>query len=449
MEKLFKDKDFYKRLGKLAMPIALQALLLSFVGASDTIMLGNLDQNSMSAVSLATQIQFVQNLILMGVVSAFLILGAQYFGKNDKQTVDKLFFMQFRIAVIASIFVAAACLAFPSFLMRLYTNEEVLIEIGTKYLRIAAFSYLMTGFSQCFLALVKLNNRASSAATISGVTVVLNIGLNAIFIFGLLGSPAMGAEGAALATTISRFVELVMSFICVIKDKQMRPSVAYIFTVDKNLRIDFNKQLVPLMGAQLIWTLGMTSYSAFMGHISIDAAASNSVIIVVRNLVHSFAQGLASGGSILVGMVLGTGNLDKAKLYGFRLSVLSLFCGAFTASVSLLLTGPAIRFIKLSDGAVSIFKEMIIIQAIYMIACSFNSVVINGIFAAGGDTTYDFYSLAVVMWGVAVPLAALGTFVFHWPAALVFACTCLDEAGKIPWTIHHYRKYKWLKDLTR
>lgn len=449
MKNLFNDKIFYKKLFQLALPIAFQSLLLALVGASDTIMLGNLDQNSMSAVSLATQIQFVQNLIVMGVISAFLILGAQYRGKNDKASVDKLFCMSFRISVASSIIFSFACYYFPAAMMRLFTNEEVLVEIGVKYLRVAALSYLMTGFSQCFLSLMKLHERAVGTAVISVITVILNIGLNAILIFGLLGAPALEAEGAALATTISRVVELAASFILCIRDKEIWPDFSKLFTRDKVLWVDFSKQLGPLMGAMLIWTIGFTSYSAFMGHISIDAAAANSVICVVRNLVRSFGSGLANGGSILVGMELGTRNLERAKIYGDRLFILSIICGALSAGVTLILTNPALAFIKLSDSAIVIFKKMMIIQAIYILACTFHTVVINGIFAAGGDTKFDFYSLAVVMWGIAIPLAALGTFVFHWSPVLVFACTCLDEVGKAPWTIAHYKKGYWLKDLTR
>ena len=109
----------------------------------------------------------------------------------------------------------------------------------------------------------------------------------------------------------------------------------------------------------------------------------------------------------------------------------------------------AIGFVKMTDQANRYLMGMMIIMAFYMIGRTVNTIIINGIFAAGGDTLFDMYSLAVCMWGIAVPLAAAGTFFLNWPVLVVYACTCLDEVGKIPWVMYHYRKYKWVKDLTR
>lgn len=446
---MLSDSDFIKRLTGLAVPIALQSLLLACVGASDTIMLGALEQNAMASVSLATQIQFVQNVIVLGVVAAFQVLGAQYMGKNDRATVNKLLFMSLRITVLISLFFAGMCFCIPESLMKIFTNEQVLIDIGIGYLKMASISYLLAGFSQCFIALVKLGPRASDVAWISGVTVVLNIGLNAVFIFGLFGFPAMGVLGAALATSVSRAFEFILSSVACFRNRTIRPDFSYLFSTDRILSRDFFRQLIPLMGAFMIWTLGFTSYSAFMGHLGVDAAAANSVSSVVRSLVISFIRGLAGGSAVLIGFELGSGRLERAKLYGDRIVFLSLVFGVFTSALMIAMIPVAKSVIRLSECADAYFISMQIILAVYIVGCSFNSVVINGIFAAGGDTAYDCYSLAATMWGVAVPLAALGTFVFGWPVALVYSCTCLDEVGKTIWTWLHYRKYRWLKNLTR
>lgn len=445
----FSDKRFMEKLFHLALPIAFQNFMLACVAASDTIMLGMLDQNSMSAVSLASQIQFVQNVTVTGVVAALQILGAQYAGRGDKKTLDKIFCMCLRISIIVSAIFAYFCLFKPELLMHIFTNQNILLTLGVDYLKVAAISYLITGISQPFIALIKLGRNTPAVAKISTAAVFLNIGLNAIFIFGFLGIPSMGVQGAALATVIARIIELLLSLFVAYKDSFTRPDLTKLFFFNKALSSDFLRQLIPLMGAYVFWTVGFASYSAFMGHISLDAAAANSVASVVRSLVSCFTRGLAGGAAILVGYELGAGELERARIYGDRLTFLSLICG-FISSLLILLTIPAaLKIVDLSEGATKDFITIASILSIYIIGSSFNSVVINGMFASGGDTLFDCYSIVVTMWMIAIPIAFAGTFIFSWPVAVVYGCTCLDEVGKIPWTFYHYKKYKWLKDLTR
>ena len=449
IKEITSDSNFIRKLTGLALPIAFQSFMLASVAASDTVMLGSLAQNAMSAVSLASQVQFVQNLTVMGIIAAFQVLGAQYAGRGDRDKLNRLFCMALRICIIVSAVFAYLCYFRPSFLMHIFTDEESLAEIGIGYLRIAAVSYLITGISQPLIALIKLGRKTSVVAYISGVAVVLNIALNAILIFGLLGIPSMGVAGAALATVISRAVELVLAAAFSIRDETIRPRLSALFSFSRTLSADFIRQLIPLLGAYVIWTLGYSSYSAFLGHMGVDAAAANSVASVLRNLVGCFMKGPAGGSSILIGNELGQGNLSRAKLYGDRLMIISLICGVFSSILIQLSVPIALHVMKLSPEAERNLIAMSAVLSLYMIGASFNSVVINGMFASGGDTLFDCYSIIVTMGFIAVPLAAAGTFAFGWPVAVVYGCTCLDEVGKIPWTIYHYKKYRWLKDLTR
>lgn len=446
---IFADKIFCEKLFKLTLPIALQSLMLALVAAADAIMLGSFAQDAMAAVSLATQIQFVQNMILMAFVSGFGILGAQYWGKGDKRTVNDIFCMTLRCCGIVSALFFVGCVFFPEYLMMLFTNEEVLVVIGAKYLRIAGWSYLFTGISQCYLALMKISEHASQTALVSSCAVIINIVLNAVFIFGLFGVPAMEVKGAALATLIARIIELLWCIVYSQRDGYISPDWSRFTKRIPVLAADFRKCALPLLGGGLFWGIGFTSYTAFMGHMGTDAAASNSVAAVVRDLICCFCNGISSGGGIMVGNELGSGNLKRGKLYGDRLMKLSFLCGFLSTGIMLAVTPLVLKFVKLSDQAREYLIGMMVIMAVYMIGRAVNTIVINGIFAAGGDTMFDVYSLAVCMWGIAVPLAALGTFLFHWPVLVVYACTCLDEVGKIPWVMHHYRKYGWVRDLTR
>ena len=446
---IFADKIFCGKLFRLTVPIALQSLMLALVAAADAIMLGSFAQDAMAAVSLATQIQFVQNMILMAFVSGFGILGAQYWGKGDKQTVNDIFCMTLRCCGVVSVLFFVGCVCFPEYLMRLFTNEEVLISIGVKYLQIAGWSYLLTGISQCYLAVMKVSEHASQTALVSSCAVIINIVLNAVFIFGLFGLPAMEVRGAALATLIARIIELIWCIYYSTREGYISPNWKRFTKRIPVLAADFRRCALPLLGGSLFWGIGFTSYTAFMGHMGTDAAAANSVAAVVRDLICCLCNGIASGGGIMVGNELGSGNMKRGKLYGDRLVKLAFLCGFLSTGVMLAATPLVLKFVKLSEKASDYLVGMMVIMAVYMIGRAVNTIVINGIFAAGGDTMFDVYSLAVCMWGIAVPLAAVGTFLFHWPVLVVYACTCLDEVGKIPWVMYHYRKYGWVKDLTR
>ena len=195
--------------------------------------------------------------------------------------------------------------------------------------------------------------------------------------------------------------------------------------------------------------MGFTSYTAIVGHMGANAAAANSIAAVVRDLVCCLNMGISTAGGIMVGNELGAGKLELGKLYGIRLTKLSFIVGILSTAVVLAVTPLVVSFMKMTPQAKDYLVGMMVVMSVYMIGRSVNTIVINGIFAAGGDTLFDVYSLAVCMWGLAVPLAAIGAFVLHWPVVAVYACTCLDEVGKIPWVMVHFRKYKWVKDLTR
>lgn len=445
----FTDTTFYKKLFKLALPITLQALLVALVGACDAFMLGGIDQNAMAAVSLATQIQFLQSMIIFSITYAISILGAQYWGKGDKETIGQIFRIGLRSLGGASLLVTLLCICFPEFLMSIFAKDVNLISIGADYLRIAGFSYLITGISQCYLTILKVTNKATLSAIIGGGAVILNIILNFVFIFGYLGCPAMGVKGAALATLLARIVELLVAVLFSLRKDAIKAQWKRIFEKTPTISADFRKCVLPLLGGVIFWGVGFSSYTAVLGHLGQDAAAANAVAAVLRDLLCCLTDGMAGATIIVVGNELGAGKLERGKLYGCRMAILSVIIGIITMGAVLLLAPVVINNIKLTVEARELLEGMFYILSVYMIGRCINTVVINGVFGAGGDTMFDMYSLAVCMWGLAVPLAFLGAFVFHWPILLVYACTCIDEVGKLPWVFNHFRRYIWVKDLTR
>lgn len=438
---MLKDKNFYARLRELMIPIAFQNFMLAAVSAGDSAMLGFVDENAMAAVSLAGSIQFVENLFLSAIVCGGTIMTAQYWGKGDKSTVGRLFGLILRYALAVSVLFAIISFIFPGFLMALFTNETELISLGAQYIRIAALSYLITGITQCWLCVMKTTGQTRQSAVISTSALILDTVLNAIFIFGF----HMGVNGAALTTTLARIVEL-MAVLLYTRRMAVKPDFG---KVSAGLNKDFAKCSVPILINSMAWGVGTTLYSVIIGHLGMVMTAANSVANIVRQLAISVCRGLGSGGEILLASVLGSGDLVKGKAYGSQLSKLSALCGVVCAGLALIFGFMLSHFMTLSMEVRRELNIMIVISAFYMLSLSVNTVVICGIFTAGGDTAFDAYSVAVTMWLVILPAAAAAAFWLKLDPMVVYIILSLDEVIKIPWVYVHYKKYKWLKNITR
>ena len=446
---LFTDPVFNHKLFSLALPLALQSLMMAAVAAADAIMLGRLDQNSMSAVSLATQIQFVMTMFITSITAGGTILAAQYWGKQDLDAMHDIFHIMLRLSVLIDLIFGLACVLVPQILMAFFTNDPTLNDIGCQYLRIAGWSYFLVAISQSFQTIMKVSDHAKQAALISSVTVIINIVLNTILIFGLLGFPVLGARGAAIATLISRIVELIWSVSLSHCDGYLHPALKSMFHRNPLLSKDFTSITLPVLFASLLWGIGFTSYTAIMGHLGQDAAAANSVAAVVRDLTCCMCNGIAGAAGVILGNELGQNHMDTARIYGTKLMKISFLVGFATMGIILTVIPAVLYFYKLSAQARNYLIGMLVITSVYIIGRCVNTIMINGIFDGGGDTKFDIHSLIVTMWCIAIPTALAGAFVFHWPILAVYACTCLDEVGKIPWVMVHFYHYKWLQNLTR
>ncbi len=448
IKSIFRDKDFNKKLFSLVIPIALQQLMLSVVSASDAIMLNLISQDKMSAVSLAAQITFVENLFLAAMTIGLSMLAAQYWGKEDKAAVERIFAYVMKITAAVSFVFFAAALFFSRFLMGLLTNEPILIDGGAEYLRLVAPSYLLTGISQIYLCTLKNSGRAKNASLISSACMVGDMLMNIVLIVGLLGFPRLEIAGAAVSTTIARAVEVLWCVIEVSKKDRVKLRLNNILQTDKILRRDFWKYTTPVLGNEIVWGVGFTMFSVIMGHLGSDAVAANSIANIVKNLVACLCLGLASGGGIMIGNELGGGELERAKAYGGKLCVISVFGGALSGLILLALSPLILSVVNLSDTATEYLKWMLVICSYYMIGKSVNSTAIAGIFCAGGDSKFGFLCDTVVMWGIAVPLGLVAAFVLKLPVIAVYFIVSLDELLKLPAVYINYKKYKWVKDLT-
>ncbi len=441
-------KLFAKKLLTLVMPIAFQQFMLALVNASDAIMLGVIDQDSLAAVSLASQIPFVENLFLAAMTTGLSILAAQYWGRGDLGAVERIFAFVMKVtATIALVFGLAALLA-PRLLMMMFTSEEELIAAGAVYLRTVSPSLLLTGISQVYLCILKNSGSALRSTVISSVSVVVNIVINAVLIYGLLGAPRLGIAGAAVATVIARVIEVAWCIIASARRSKVHLRLKNMLHDDKKLRADFLKYSLPVLGNQLAWGLGFTMYSVIMGHLGKDAVAANSIANIVKNLIVCFCTGLASGGGIIVGNELGRGRLDTAKEFGRRLCKLAIWCGLGSGALLIALIPLILKLSELEPAATSYLGVMLLMCSYYVAGKSVNMTTIGGIFCAGGDSRFGLICDTVTLWCVTVPLGFFTAFVLKWPVLAVYFVICLDEVIKLPAVYHHYKKYKWVRNLT-
>ena len=442
--------SFFSQLMKLVVPIAVQSFMLALVSVTDAVMLGRLDQQSMASVSQAGNVQFFLNLLVTGFSIGVGIMTAQYWGKGDGKSIEMIAPLGLKIILVLGGAVTLAALFVPTTLMTILTSDQALIPLGAQYLRIVAPSYFLCGITQVYFALLKNTGHTTESSTISSVAVVVNIVLNGVFIFGWLGVPAMSIQGAALATVIARLVELLLAMV-VTKRKgnvQLRWK-GLLEKADKLLYQDFLRYTMPVIGASLVWGIAYMSYSVVLGHMDGDAVAANAIVSVAKNLISCLIRGLGGGAGIMIGNLLGANLLSKAKSYAARLTKLAAVVGICTGAALVALTPVIMNITELTPKAAEYLKVMIVFTGLNIAAQSVNHVVLDGIFGAGGDARFDMNTNIIFMWCICVPLSLMAAFWWNLPAPVVFCLCNMDEIIKLPVVFVHYRKYIWLRNITR
>ena len=442
--------DFTQLMVKLALPIALQSLISAAVNSADVFMLAAVSQNALSAVSLAGQITFILTLIYYGLTTGVTILCAQYWGKGDTETIDRIVGLSLRVSALISTVFTAAALLFPSMLMRLFTPDPTLIALGIRYMRVIAVGYLFMSISQMLLAAYKSMEQTKVSALISSACLFTNVGLNAVSIFLLFpGNEAMAVIGVAAATTLSRLLELTLCFLWSRKPGNARIVLKHVQHVKPCLKTDFWHYTRPVLLNYLVWGGALTATSSLTGHIGTVMVSASSIAISVRNLATVACTGFAGGGGILLGKLLGAKRLQAARQDGRRLTLGSLLLGVAAGGLVLALRPLCLLIVPAETETRALLDAMLLVCAAYCVGKSFNSTLVGGIFCAGGDTRFGLICDAVAMWGVILPLGFLCAFVWHWPPIAVFVVLCMDEYVKMPFVAWHYRKHRWLQNLTR
>ena len=444
-----KDR-FYSQMLTLVVPIIIQDLLSAAVNSADVVMLNYVGQSSLSAVSLASNYAGVLFMVYYGLGTGATLLCAQYWGKKDLQAIRVVEGIALRFSLMITFVFSGFALFAPEWMMKLFTNDAELIQIGAGYLRVMSVTYLCWGFIEIYLAVLRSVGKVTIAMILNVLAFTLNIILNAVFIFGLFGAPRLGAIGVAIATAVSRGIELIgCILVSLLYSRDLKLNPAYMFISNKPLLKDFVRLSLPALANDLSWSVAFSMYSVILGHLGTDAVAANSLVVVVRNFGTVLCFGSASAGGILLGNVMGEGDMERAKEYASKLLKLTVITGAIGGVLILIATPFVMHFASLTETAMHYLKYMLLINSYYVMGAAVNTTLIAGVFRAGGDTRFGLVCDTIDMWCYAVPLGFIAAFVLKLPILGVYFLLCTDEFVKWPWVIKRYRSGKWLQNITR
>lgn len=451
MKERLDRKQFLLYALKLAFPIMIQNLISTLVNSADTIMLGYVSQTAMAASSLANQYTFVLFCFYYGLGIGTSVLCAQYFGKGDKQTVERIIGLAARVAILISLLFFVFSFFAPEAIMKIFTDSPQTIKEGAAYLKVLSFSFVFMGFSQVFVSALRSVGKIVFPSALYVVSLLVNVLMNAAFIFGLFGLPRMGVVGVALGTVSARAVEVILCFVYSAAGKDIKFRLKNLFRRSGVLFKDFLKISAPSVVNDLMWGMAATTCTAILGHIGDDMVAANAVAVMVVNMGAIVCRGFSNATTIIVSQTLGENRMEDTKVYAKRILWLTVIVSLLGCCVILAIRPFMVQFYrdKLTETAIYYLGIIMIMTTWRLVGEGINTCLICGCFRGGGDAKFGMVVDTVFMWGVSVPLMAIAAYVLKLPPVWVYFVMTLDEFEKMPVVFAHYFKFKWMKNITR
>lgn len=444
-------KQFLLYALKLAFPIMIQNLISTLVNSADTIMLGYVSQTAMAASSLANQYTFVLFCFYYGLGIGTSVLCAQYFGKGDKQTVERIIGLAARVAILISLLFFVFSFFAPEAIMKIFSDSPQTIKEGAAYLKVLSFSFVFMGFSQVFVSALRSVGKIVFPSALYVVSLLVNVLMNAAFIFGLFGLPRLGVVGVALGTVSARAVEVILCFAYSAAGKDIKFRLKNLFRRSGVLFKDFLKISAPSVVNDLMWGMAATTCTAILGHIGDDMVAANAVAVMVVNMGAIVCRGFSNATTIIVSQTLGENRMEDTKVYAKRILWLTVIVSLLGCCVILAIRPFMVQFYrdKLTETAIYYLGIIMIMTTWRLVGEGINTCLICGCFRGGGDAKFGMVVDTVFMWGVSVPLMAIAAYVLKLPPVWVYFVMTLDEFEKMPVVFAHYFKFKWMKNITR
>jgi len=443
-----KDKPFYKNVFTLAIPISLQHLITFLVGFADNVMVGRLGDDAVSGVYLGGQVQFLLQQLVVGLGSALLILTAQYWGKGDTTPIRRLIGLVLRIGAVAAILMSLAAGLFPEQILSLFSDEVGAIREGVAYLRIQSLSYLFFAMSQILIYAMRSVETTRVGMMASLVTLVFNVVLNEILIFGRLGLPAMGVRGAAMATLIARIMECAAVAVYVfLIDKKLRMRLREIFAPAGKLVGHYLRYGLPVIAGDLVWAVNLMCQGAIVGHFTADVITAVSVTNTMNSLIYVWLNGLWGGVSIVIGKTIGAGKREKVKEYARTVQL--MFLGVGIVSGCLVFFGKELFLLMyqgISADATATARLLMTVLSCTIVGTCYQACCLGSLVKAGGDTSFVFKNDTIFVFLVVLPSAIIASRLGA-PIWVVFLCLKIDQILKCIVAVIKVNRFRWIREL--
>ncbi len=445
-----KDRQFYKTLIVLAIPIALQNFISYGVNFMDNLMIGRLGEIDIAGVYIGNQFQTVVQLMEGGITGSLTILGAQYWGKRDTSSIRNLTALSIRCALVLGAIFTLLGLFAPRAILSLFSKDSLVLESGVKYLTVVCWSYLFFCYSMTLVASMQAVEQVKIGLYITILALFTNVGLNYVLIFGKLGFPAMGVRGAALATLISRIIEaVVMTVYVCMTDKKLGFRFRSFLLSGDGLFVDLVRCGAPIMGAWIVWAINNLAHTAIMGRVGTEAVSAMSIANNFSQLLFMAVLGLSAALGIITSKTVGAGLYEKMKEYAITAQVIFFLLGIVVAGIFYLLKDTVIGFYNLTEETRIITNQFMIVLVVAQIGRCYQATCLAGLVKAGGDTSFVFKNDTIFVFGVLLPSALIAMYVFHAPAWVIYACLQSDQILKCFVAVVKINRFKWMKNLTR
>ncbi len=444
------DSDFYRRLFRLMLTIALQNLIVFGVSLADNIMLGAYSETALSGAATVNQIQFFLQMLVVGAGDGIVVLASRHWGEGDTASVKRIGAIGMRIGLALTAVLFSATLFFPSACVGLFSNVAEITAEGAAYLSIVCLSYPFFCVTNVLLSTLRSVETVRIGFAVSIVTFFTNIILNSLLIFGNLGFPEMGARGAALATLISRVIEtlIVVAYVR-FGDKKLRIRLRdYLSATDKEYLRRFIKYSSPVILSNMSWGIAMGAQVSLLGHMEGSVIAANSIANTLFQILSVALYGSASATGVLIGKSMGEGApreiiIERAK----TLQVIYVCLGLLTGAALFSAKDFVLSFYRVSETTRSLALTFISVLSVTVIGTSYQMPCLTGIVRGGGDTKFVLYNDLIFIWLIVLPSAYLSAFVFGLPPMIVFCCLKSDQILKCIVAAVKVNRFKWVKQL--
>lgn len=448
MKKTLKDKRFFLAILTLVIPITLQNLISSSLNMVDNLMIGRLGESSIAAVGLVNQYFFIFMLCLTGINAGAGIFMSQFWGKKDISNIRKMLGLDMILSLIVSFLFFIPASLFPREIIKIFTKDTEVINLGVQYIRIISVTFVLTSITQAYSTTLRCIGIARLPMFGSLIGVLTNAFLNWVFIFGHFGFSAMGVAGAAIATSIARLVEMIFIIVCAYKSNSVIPrKLKNIIRFDHEFVKMYFKTSSSVIVNELVWSIGLSVYSIIYAKIGIREVASMQIASTINNLFMVFSIGLANAAAIMIGNKIGAGEEKIAINYAIKLGIFAPIVGLITG-ISLWIASPAVvGLFKINKDTLDITITVLKIMAFFAPLRFFNVLMIVGIFRGGGDTTYSMLVQLGTIWCFAIPAGFIAATYFKLPLEKVFFIISLEEVVKIFFEAKRLRSKKWIRNV--